>query len=417
MKKGFAKAIGKFDGYQLAKYKAENKALKLIDVVNLVHPKPTAKNGVINVTKKDYLQALSPKQKEKLKLSEKDLKDNFDINSIEALILGLLKNENTWESKLSEAGQKAKKLAKESNQTDEKIIQDITDELKGESWKELILSKKIGYFALLRNLRNILQQAPDMVQPACELLVDVKLIEKSRVLPFRFITAMTEIGMLVNDSKIDQANLKRVIMAINQGVDLSLQNVPKFDGKTLIALDVSGSMTSTAINSKHPSQKSTSVVSCAEIGGLFAAILAKNNMNADLMTFDSDARYISINPLDSTLTIQKGLNFRGGGTDFNCIFRSANKAYDRVIILSDMQGWIDGGTPYHNEFKAYKKRSGSNPYLYSFDLCGYGSSMFPENKVCTIAGYSDKAFDLIKTTEQDKNALINEIEMIQLSNL
>ena len=44
LKKGFAKAFDKFDAYQLAKYKGENKDVKLVDVVNLVHPVPTKRN-------------------------------------------------------------------------------------------------------------------------------------------------------------------------------------------------------------------------------------------------------------------------------------------------------------------------------------------------------------------------------------
>ena len=44
MKKGLAKAFDRFDSYQLAKYRGENRAYKLIDVVNLVHPKPTERN-------------------------------------------------------------------------------------------------------------------------------------------------------------------------------------------------------------------------------------------------------------------------------------------------------------------------------------------------------------------------------------
>jgi hypothetical protein len=34
---------------------------------------------------------------------------------------------------------------------------------KKEVWTQLIKERKIGYFALLRNLRNILEQAPDLV--------------------------------------------------------------------------------------------------------------------------------------------------------------------------------------------------------------------------------------------------------------
>ena len=40
MKKGLADAFGKFDEYQFAKYNRQNKAVKLKDILALVHPKP-----------------------------------------------------------------------------------------------------------------------------------------------------------------------------------------------------------------------------------------------------------------------------------------------------------------------------------------------------------------------------------------
>ena len=45
MKKGFAKAFDQFDGYQLAKYRGERREVKLVDLVNLVHPIPTKRNA------------------------------------------------------------------------------------------------------------------------------------------------------------------------------------------------------------------------------------------------------------------------------------------------------------------------------------------------------------------------------------
>ena len=45
LKKGFRKAIGKFNSYELGKYKCENKEVSMIDLVNLIHPTPTEKNG------------------------------------------------------------------------------------------------------------------------------------------------------------------------------------------------------------------------------------------------------------------------------------------------------------------------------------------------------------------------------------
>ena len=43
MKRGFSVAFSKFDKYQIAKYRGENNKVKLVDVVNLIHPKYSEK--------------------------------------------------------------------------------------------------------------------------------------------------------------------------------------------------------------------------------------------------------------------------------------------------------------------------------------------------------------------------------------
>ena len=342
MKKGFAAAFDKFDGYQLAKYRNANKDLKLVDVVNLIHPKPTDRNR----------------------------------EALTLLVKNELRSVDTWESKLTKAGQNAEnELEKET--------------LKADAWTELIETRKIGYFALLRNLRNIMELVNDTVlDKALDLLINEKLIRKSLVLPFRFTTAYTEI------KQINGKAARKVMAALDQAVDISLKNVPRFEGDTLVVLDVSGSMTG------RP----------AEIGSLFAAILAKSN-NADFMTFSDDAQYHQINIRNSTLSIANALNFSAGGTNFHAIFQTINQRYDRIIILSDMQGWIGGYSP-KASFDAYKAKYKANPFIYSFDLQGYGSLQFPENKVFALAGFSDKIFDLMALLETDPKAIVNEINKV-----
>ena len=344
LKKGFAKAFDKFDAYQLAKYSGKNKELKLVDLVNIVHPIPTDKNK----------------------------------NALEMLVKGELKNTETWEAKLSQAGQVAE------NEED-------LGQLKADAWTELISTRKIGYFALLRNLRNIITQAPKSVAAACELLVDEKLISKSRVLPFRFATAYEEISKMGSNKEV-----RDVLVAINQALEVSMCNVPKFDGETLVVMDVSGSM------SGRPS----------EIASLFGAILAKSN-NADVLTFATRSDYKSYNPMDSVMTIRNSFRYSGGGTNIKSVFQTANKPYDNIIILSDFQSWIGYNTP-AKEFNTYKSQFNCNPHVYSFDLAGYGTLQFPESKVYCLAGFSDRVFDIMELLKTDKSALINEIKSIKI---
>jgi hypothetical protein len=352
MKKGFAMAFNKFDAYQLAKYRCENKSIKLVDIVNLVHPKGNDKN-------KDALAKL---------------------------VKGELKSTETWESKLSNAGKSEDK-----------------EKSKKDAWVGLIKERKIGYFALLKNLRNIQEQAPEVLKDALELLVDEKLIKKSLVLPFRFMTAIEEIKKI-------QSNTNNIMIAINKAIDISCDNAPIFDGETAVVVDFSGSM---GLSYKDPRGKAS----------LFGAILAKSN-NADFMIFGNRAEYINFNPMDSTLTIinymnglnqglfENGIGQVGHGTNFHSIFETLNKSYERIIILSDMQGWIGYKSPV-SSFDDYKKRFNTNPFIYSFDLDGHGSMQFPEQNVFCLAGFSEKIFDIMKLLETDKKALINRINEVR----
>jgi len=343
MKKGFAQAFNRFDAYQLAKYRAGNKKMKLVDVVNLVHPIPIKENE----------------------------------SALKALIANDLHSFDTWEAELTKAGQQASDEIEKG-------------ELKKEVWVRLISERKIGYFALLRNLRNIIQQAPDILPQALDMLTDVRLIKKSLVLPFRYMIAYEEL-------KKENSDLSRkAITAINEAIELSLINVPRFEGRTLVALDISGSM------SGRP----------AEIGSLFAAVLAKGN-DCDVILFENTAKYTYYNAGDSVSTIRDCFRFSAGGTNFHSIFKTANKVYDRIIILSDMQAWIGQYTP-KLAFTKYKTDYNCNPYIYSFDLQGYGTLQFPEQKVFCLTGFSDKVFDIMSLLETDKNVLINKIKSIEL---
>ena len=365
LKKGLALGLSKFNRYQLAKYKGNGKGVKLVDLFNLVHPKPSESNA----------------------------------EAFKDLMEGKLASEDTWEAMISEAGQNCKN--EQEKQTKKKA-----------AWKELVTTKKIGYFALLKNLRNILEtEDNETITAACAMLVDKKLIQKSLVLPFRYLTAMKELSSGVS------SNVRKVLAAVNKAVEISLENVPVFDGETLVAIDMSGSMGS-ASDSKTP----------AQIASLFGAVLAKSN-NADILMFDTKAKYLNVNLSDSVGTITEKIQaaFNGGGTNFKLIFDHANKKYDRIIILSDMQAWVS--TPYcggwgidygvstntpNQIYGEYCAKFKAQPKVYCFDLKGYGSAQFPQEHVYSLSGFSEKVMDIMKVLENDPQAFINQIKAIKL---
>jgi hypothetical protein len=127
IKKGLARALTKFDAYQLAKYDRDG-AVRIRDVLFLVHAKP-----------KDAAQETVWKQ----------------------LVDGTLPPADTWEVSLSSGKDKR------------------------ESFERLMAEKKLGGLALLRNLR--LMQKADVPRKAIADAIDA--MRTDRILPFRFITA------------------------------------------------------------------------------------------------------------------------------------------------------------------------------------------------------------------------------------
>lgn len=127
IKKGLAKAFNKFNEYSLAKYN-QDKAIKLRDVMFLVHPKP------INDAQAELWKRLVNKT---------------------------LATPDTWEVELS-AGKDKKEV-----------------------WERLIKENKLGGLAMLRNLRNMF--AVDV--PVEIVRKGIAQANYSKVLPFRFIAA------------------------------------------------------------------------------------------------------------------------------------------------------------------------------------------------------------------------------------
>lgn len=127
VKKGLARALTKFDAYQLAKWDRDG-AVRIRDVLFLVHAKP-----------KDAEQAKVWKQ----------------------LVDGELASPDTWEVSLS-AGKN-----------------------KRETFERLIAERKLGGLALLRNLR-LMQNA---LVPRETIAGAIEAMRTDRILPYRFITA------------------------------------------------------------------------------------------------------------------------------------------------------------------------------------------------------------------------------------
>lgn len=379
VKKGFGQAISQLSPYQLAKYRLEGHKVNLADIVNLCHPKPSEKNRA----------------------------------ALQALMQGSLRQQEenaTWEARLSAAGQEQGADAAETAE--------LQAAAKEHAWSDLLSNNQLGYFALLRNLRNIHSQAPEALDLALEQLRDPARIKRSLVFPYRYLTAMQH-----------TPDDPRIRAAISDAADIALDNAPLLPGRTLVCVDNSGSMSWGAggqVRIARPRQKAGKesqpqtmlpTVTASHQAAMFAAALFKaapqtKDCQVDIMTFGDHAKYRrDLNPRDSLLSLTFALIENQGGTSYQAIFRKAaeeKQVYDRFIILSDSQSWL--GHPGQTGLKNYRQSTGANPAVYAVDLVSYGTLQFPEEKCAAIAGFSEKIFDLMALLEDDRNALLNRIE-------
>lgn len=338
LKYGLAQSFGKFNGYQLAKYRGEDKEVSLVDAVNLLHPVPNERNA----------------------------------EALNLLVNGKLRNSDTWETQISASGG--------------------DEDIKSEAWATLIYENKLGYMALLKNLRNIAEQADDKtLNLALDQLVDSDAIWKSLVFPFRFVTAYK----MISDADLPMNKIQSILSALETALDISVGNVPEFSGTTLIAVDESGSMGGEPFN----------------IAVQFASAVYKRNPKADMVKFSYDV--VDFNPRrsKSVMELINSFGYGGGGTSFAAIFQKAKKKYDRVIILSDMQDWL-GAT--EQAYENYVNRVSIRPNLFMFDLAGHGTASFPQKNIYLLSGFSDKALVMMGELEKDRNALINTINVVEL---
>lgn len=367
IKKGFKAALESADEYELAKYQAKNRDLSLVDIVNLVHPKPSPKMAPV----------------------------------FAKLMKGELKQFNTVEDKNTTAGQEVAAKVKAGKITKEQAVVELA-QAKEDNYTELIQTRKIGYLALLRNLRNILKTSNNtqLVKDACGLLTDQKLIKQSLVFPHQI-----DLALEIMLDEFGASGARPFIKALNDAYELSVPNLTELfpAGRTAVVFDSSGSM-STSIQLASRKRGSEAAIAKA---ALIAATLAKG-IGADVYHFADRCDEIKYNPLDTVNTLKNQFLAKQGsvgyGTAFQSIMTKLGDKYDRVFVISDMQGR-----------DMLERANYKNMHVYSIDIVGYGTTMFkPGNKVYSLFGYSADIYELVKKVEIDPKALIAEIEAIEI---
>ncbi len=365
LSKGIADALYSFDEYQFAKYDRKKRAVTFRDMLRIVRPKPkTEKHSALfrYLVKGELNPELLPLLAAKHALLRKE---TFDDEAKELA----RKSHATWEVLTSKFGSRA------------------------EVWNAL----NLPYMAALRNLRNLLEKGAEL-DKVLAMIADPERVKYSKQLPFRFLSAFREV------EKLQHPQVQQVLKAVSLALEASVVNLPRLPGVSFITMDNSASMNGTL------SEKSS--VTCKDVANLLGSIAHTMCDQAVTSVFGTYHKVVNVNPCDSIITNMR----RFAKTDvehathaFEAVrhLRRTNTRVDRIILFSDMQCYI----PLHRgrqtslavELERYRHQVNPRVVLYSVDLAGYGTAQFCESdqKVATLAGWSDKLLSFIPLFEED----------------
>lgn len=281
MKRGIGQAFAKFDEYQLGKYDRKS-AVKLRDVLRLVHPTPE-----------------TPEQSALWK----------------RVIDGTLATPDTWEVALSGGADKR------------------------EAFTRLLAEGKLGYLALLRNLRNMADAGVDSA------LVKAAIIARKgahNILPFRYIAAARAAPQFEP--------------AIDEALCAAVEHLPVLPGKTVVLVDVSGSM-NTRLSGRSDMSRMDAAAGLASI------------IHGDVRVLTFSTQLVEVPPRRGMAGVDAVIHSQPhGGTLLGHAVQAVNTGipHDRLIVITDEQSHDAVGAPkgkgYMINVAAYRNGVGYGPW-------------------------------------------------------
>ena len=263
--------------------------------------------------------------------------------------------ENTWEVEISDKGNNK------------------------ESWEKLLKSNSLGALALIRNLRNM-----TTCEVSSSLIKEAMLkVDTSKVLPFRFLSAAKHAPGY--EPELEQAMFK------------CLAQKDKLPGKTIVIVDVSGSMYNTKVSEK--SEMDRAGAACA------VAVLARELCEnvAIYATAGNDGTKIHKTQLvpsrrgfalsDVIYGLCRPLG--GGGIFLPQVMdyvKQHEKSADRIIVITDEQDC--SGV---SDAPARADAFGTHNYIINVNTykCGIGYGKWTH-----INGWSEAVLDFIRLSEE-----------------
>lgn len=349
VKRGVADAVRRlYDEKSVLKYDGQSRAWRMGDVVELAHPKPKAPwQGALF----RYL------------LDVRHHPDNVNTEG-----LPIVSNVRAWQANPTADLPEGVTWERLSG----------TRKMDAQAWESVI--PQMGYMALLRNLRNFDEAGvSDLVaSQVIARLTDPEQVAKSRQFPIRFLSAIKELSSL------------RWSSALEMALQHSLANVPALGGKTLVMVDVSGSM--------FGGWGDRSKVQNADIASVFGAAIALRAENPTLVAYSSQGVVLNVPKGGAALLLSQQCQQwpgAGQGTNTGATLDAAETQFgpfDRVVILTDEQAHYSGPI------------APKAPLAYTFNIAGYVPAQMEQGEKgrYVFGGLTDAGFRIIELLESQK---------------
>jgi 60 kDa SS-A/Ro ribonucleoprotein len=288
------------------------------------------------------------KLRDVLFLSHAKPRDAAQAGVWKKLVWGRLSTPDTWEVALSSSGQ--------SGSADTR-----------EAWERLLREQKLGSLALLRNLRNMHEAGVDEAL----VLDSLAAMSTSRVLPFRFLAAARYAPQW--EEALEQTMLKAV------------SGQPKLAGRTIVLVDVSGSMTA-PLSRRSDMQRTDAAYGLAVLVREIAEKVA---------VFSFSDRCVEI-PARRGFALRDAIDVSQphNGTYLGQAVEWLNNGerYDRLIVITDEQA--------HDTVPAPKGKG------YVINVASYKSGV-GYGKWTHIDGWSESVVEYIRALESPANGWVN----------
>lgn len=319
VKKGLARAFLKFDAYQLAKYdRAADVTLR--DTMALAHPKAAPKATDQNALARAELHA------------------------------GILRSPDTWEVALSAGGDKREVFERMLRQPG-----------------------KLGYLALLRNLRNMDGAGVDkgLVKDAIRARKGAR-----NVLPFRYIAAARHARWATD--------------ALDDALLAALAETEPFDGETVILLDHSGSMKD-SLSGKSDMRRADAAAALAAVWPGSKRVFS---FTSGGYSYRGGSTVVELPSYRGLALVEAFMGCQGwGGTylgDAISKVQGSVGKMDRFVVVTDEQSADRVGKP------------GTN-LGYMINVGAYKNGVGYGNGWTHVDGWSENVFRWLKANEAEQN--------------